>query len=134
MEEEQSAESLMGSLHLLLWAIMTRDCSSLLIARAREHHGSHAVCGETSVPHHRPTIEHMMKFHLRGFFMRTQQWMDSYPAQLFVLQSQNSSAFSEKFDFDRWQGVCGGEVSLCAPPVVKKKKSTDHNRRFSIFT
>lgn len=110
---------------------MTRDCSSLLIARVSEHHGSHTVCRKTSVPQPRPTIEHMMKFQLGGCNMK--KWMDSYPAQLFVLQSQNSRAFCEQFDFDRWQGVWCGKVSLCAPPVVEENKSTDHNRS-SIFT
>lgn len=49
--------------------------------------------------------------------------LSSHPAQLFVLQGQDSGAFGEEFDFDRGQGVCGGEISLRAPPVVGENKS-----------
>lgn len=47
----------------------------------------------------------------------------SHPAQLFVFQSQDSGALGEEFDFDGGQRVCGGEISLCAPPVAEENKS-----------
>lgn len=44
---------------------------------------------------------------------------ESYPAQLFVLQSQDPCALSKQFHFDHREWVGGGEVSLCAPPADK---------------
>lgn len=63
---------------------------------------------------HQPLIERIVEMERRHV---------SHPAQLFVLQCQDSSAFGEEFDFDRWQGVCAREISLCAPPVAEENKS-----------
>ncbi len=46
---------------------------------------------------------------------RKKRRIESYPAQLLVLQGQDPCALCEELHFDRWQRVCGGEVSLGSP-------------------
>lgn len=46
---------------------------------------------------------------------RKKRRIECYPAQLLVLQGQNPCALCKELHFDRWQRVCGGEVSLGSP-------------------
>ncbi len=56
---------------------------------------------------------------------RKKRRIESYPAQLLVLQGQDPGALCEELHFDRWQRVCGGEVSLGSPTENTHTNSID---------